>query len=131
MPDLFKELLPALMQTKANVFESDEEADAFYLKNSYMVNKALSMHLDCVIQANMMNRFWSLDGKLKHDFFMNVLRGYKRKFNYAKGEKMEDLNIVKEFYNVNNTKAKEYLSLLSNDQLETIRKKLSKGGVVK
>jgi hypothetical protein len=38
------------------------------------------------------------------------------------------MDIVKEYYGYSNTKAKEALNLLSNDQIESIRINLSKGG---
>lgn len=116
------------MQTKADVFESAEETDSYYLKNSYMINKTLSMYSDCILQANYMNYYWSLDGKLKHDFYQNLIRPYKRKFSYFKGDKYNKLDIVKEHYKVNNTKAKEYLELLTDDDLRDLEKAYYKGG---
>lgn len=130
MPDLFKEVIPSILHTKKQVFETAEEADSFYLKNSYIINKTLSMYADTVFYANLINFFWQLDGKLKHDFFMSVVRGYRRKFNYAKSEKLSNsLKAVKEYYGVSDSKAKEYLSLLNDEQIHEITKRLEKGGV--
>lgn len=127
--DLFKSILPAIMQNKSNPFENDDEIDKFYERNSYIVNKALSMHLDCVMQSNMMNLYWSLPGRMKHDFFMASLRGYKRRFSYAKAmKKPEAIQLIQEQYNCNKTKALEYLNLLSDDDIEVMRKRLRKGG---
>ena len=127
--DLFKSILPAIMQNKSDPFETEEECDKFYEKNSYIVNKALSMHLDCVMQANMMNLFWSLPGRMKHDFFMSSLRGYKRRFAYAKAaKKPEDIQLIQENYNCNKAKALEYLNILSDNDINEIRKTRSKGG---
>lgn len=132
MPDLFKEVIPAIMNTKKQVFQNDEEADEYYIKNGYMVNKTLSMYLDCIFPANMINYFWSLDGKMKHDFFLSVIRGYRRSFNYAKAKKTEsDLKSVSEYYECSYAKAKEYLSVLDDEQIAIIRKKLEKGGNLK
>ena len=108
MPDLFKEVLPSLLQHKKEVFRDDAEKDLFYNRNSYIINKALSMHFDCVLPANEMNKHFSLDGKLKHDFYLNILRGYQRPFNYAKAKKLEDLSIIKEYYGIGNEPAKLY-----------------------
>ena len=47
MPDLFKEIIPSILQTKENVFGEDYSD---YVP--YVVNKALSYHVDCVLYAN-------------------------------------------------------------------------------
>jgi hypothetical protein len=131
MPDLFKEVLPSLLQHKKEVFRDDAEKDLFYNRNSYIINKALSMHFDCVLPANEMNKHFSLDGKLKHDFYLNILRGYRRPFNYAKAKKLEDLSIIKEYYGIGNEPAKLYQSLLTPEQIEQLKDDLNKGGVKK
>lgn len=128
MPDLFKEVLPALMQTKSKVFETPEDVDRFYERNSYIILKSLSMYMDCVLQANVINMNYHLDGTLKNDFLLNSIRGYKRKFAYSKKSKLEDLDIVSDYYGVGNEKAKEYLSLLTRENINEIKKRLEKGG---
>lgn len=131
MPDLFKEVMPSIMHYKNNVFHDDKEIEEYFNKNFFIINKVLSMYMDCVPAANYLNIYNQLPGKLKHDFLLNIIRGYKRPFNYAKTEKMEDLDIIKEYYCVGNVKAKEYHSLLTHEQLDLIRKKLFKGGLKK
>jgi hypothetical protein len=42
--------------------------------------------------------------------------------------KSDDLEVVKEYFNINTPKAEEYLTLLNADDLITIRKRLEKGG---
>lgn len=130
MPELFKDVMPSLMIHKKDVFIDDEEKDEFFNKNSYIINRVLSMYIDCVMPANEMNMRYYVDGKLKHDFFINTIKGYKRSFNYAKSIKHSDLDIIKEYYGVGNRIAKEYHSLLTPEQLETIRTKLDKGGTI-
>ena len=46
-----------------------------------------------------------------------------------KREQPESIDLVKEFYKYNDKRAQEALSLLSEDQLVVIEKKLAKGGV--
>jgi chemotaxis protein CheY-P-specific phosphatase CheC len=45
-----------------------------------------------------------------------------------KRETIADLDIVKEYYNISTEKAKEALTILTEDQLNIIKKKLDKGG---
>jgi len=128
MPDLFKEILPSILQTKKDVINDDNERD--YLP--YIVNKALSFHYDCVIRANQMNLSPGLDRKLQYHFLLNSIRAWKRPFQkWQKLEKNDKIELIKEYYNYSNEKAKATLSLLSEEQFDYIRKSLSRGGLRK
>jgi Bacteriophage clamp loader A subunit len=131
MPDLFREVLPSIMVNKKEVFVDDREKDKWFLDNSFILIKAISMYLDTAISANIMNVNNHLDGKLKYDYFINTIRGYKRPHSYVKSIKYnaDDLEIIKEYYGIGNAQAREYHSLLSPEQIETLRKKLYKGGL--
>jgi ATP-dependent DNA ligase len=59
------------------------------------------------------------------------LRPKKRGAKWVKTENDEDLDVVCEIYECNRNIAKDYLSLLSKDQLEIIKKEKSKGGLGK
>ena len=48
-----------------------------------------------------------------------------------KPEKLDNLDIVKEYYGFGNEKAKDALKILSQDQLAYISNKLNQGGVEK
>ena len=123
MSDLFKDIIPSILQTKQNVLENEKDYSAF------VVNKALSFHYDCVMQANEMNKYPGLSGALQYQYLLNSIRGYKRPFRkWEKRETIEDLEAVKEYYNYSYEKAKEALVLLNATQLEQIRKAINKGG---
>mgnify|MGYP006273100005 FL=1 len=123
MTDLFKDIIPSILQTKKNVLEDEKDYSAF------VVNKALSFHYDCVLQANEMNRYPSLPGTLQYHYLLNSIRGYKRPFRpWQKRETIENLETVKEYFGYSNEKAKEVLVLLDADQIEEIKKAIHKGG---
>ena len=123
MSDLFKDVIPSILQTKKNVLEDEKDYSAF------VVNKALSFHYDCVLQANEMNKFPSLPGTLQYHYLLNSIRGYKRPFRpWQKRETIENLETVKEYFGYSNEKAKEVLVLLDADQIEEIKKAIHKGG---
>ena len=123
MPNLFKEIIPSILQTKKNVLDNEKSYSAF------VVNRALSFHYDCVMQANEMNRNSHLPAALQYQYLLNTVRGYKRPFRkWEKRETIDDLEAIKEYYNYSNEKAKEALVLLDTAQLETIRKAIDKGG---
>ena len=123
MTDLFRDIIPSILHTKKNVLDEEKSYTGF------VVNRALSFHYDCVLQANEMNRFPNLPGKLQYQYLLNTVRGYKRPFRkWEKRETIDDLEAVKEYYNYSYEKAKEALVLLDAAQLEKIRKAIHKGG---
>ena len=125
MADLFKEIIPSILQTKKSVVSEDNKRD--YVP--FVVNKALSFHYDCIMYANQMNMNPNIDNILQYQYYLNSIRSYKRPFQkWIKRETIADLDLVKEYYNISTEKAKEALSILTEDQLNIIRKKLDKGG---
>lgn len=118
-------MLPSLLYTKVYLLEKENEKD--YVP--FVINKALSFHYDCILHANQMNMYSNLDKQLQYDYYINSIRAYKRPFQkWLKPEKIEDLELIKEYYVCSNEKAKEILSILNEAQLNEIRKKLDKGG---
>lgn len=130
-PDLFKEVLPSLMRFKTDPFPDDAMKESYFNNKSFIINRTLSMYMDCILPANMMNMNYHIGGKLKYDYIINILRGYRRPHNYVKAIKYDELDVIKNYYGVSNAKAKEYAKLLSRDQIEEIKKLLYKGGVNK
>lgn len=125
MPDLFKDVIPSIQHTKKKVITSENEKE--YVP--YVINKSLSFHLDMVMQANQMNLVPSTDGLLQYHYLLNTVRSYKRPFQkWQKRQDDDNLEVIKEAYNYSNEKAKDALTVLTNDQLEEIKKTLNKGG---
>ena len=124
MADLFKDIIPSILQTKKDVLDNEGDYVPF------VVNRALSHHYDCIIQANQMNMLSHTDKKLQYHFYLNSIRAYKRPFQkWQKREIAENLDILKEYYQCSNEKAKEILSVLNDDQIYAIKKKIDKGGL--
>lgn len=123
MTDLFRDIIPSILQTKKDVLENEKDYTAF------VVNRALSFHYDCVMQSNEMNKYPNLPGSMQYQFLLNSIRGYKRPFRkWERRETVEDLEAIKEYYNYSNEKAKDALVLLDAAQIETIKKAIDKGG---
>ena len=126
MADLFKEIIPSITIHKKNVFETEEDYKTYV---PYIVNKALSAHMDCILQANEMNMKSFLSQKTQYTYYINSIRGYKRKYQeWLKREKGEDLDLIKEYYSVSYDKAKTMRRLLSDEQMKQIKSHLYKGG---
>ena len=105
----------------------DSNAEAVY--NPFLTNRALSQFIDCILLANEMNQRHHVDNKLQYDYLINRIRPRKRFKKWDKKQDNENIEIIKEYYSCNNDKARVTLSLLSEQQLDIIKKKLNKGGV--
>lgn len=126
MADLFKEIIPSILQTKKYVLETEKDYVPF------VVNRALSYHKDCILYVNQMNMNHGLPQKLQYQYLLNTIRPLKRKFQpWQKQVVIKDLDCVKEYFGYSNEKAKEALRILSDQQIAFIKEKLEKGGVKK
>lgn len=124
MADLFKEIIPSILSTKKDCLVDEKDYVPF------VINKALSFHYDCIMAANEMNMRPNLDRQLQYHYYLNTIRPYKRPFQkWLKRETIDDLEAIKEYYGYSNEKAKDVLSLISKDHLETIKHKIDKGGI--
>ena len=121
-----KDWLNSINQNKKNIMDEDPSAIKEYAP--YIINRCLSGHIDCLMYANEMNKFSSLDKKLQYDFFINIIRKKKRFSPWLKQEKIKDLEIVKSYYGYSNEKAKQALRILTKKQLDFIKSKLETGG---
>jgi hypothetical protein len=122
-----KDYLNSINYTKENRMNSD---DPLWEKHypPYIVNKCLSHHMDTVMYANEMNLYPNLDKKLQYNFLINIVRSRKRFSPWDKKEKMNDLEVVKQYYGYSNEKARQALNILTPDQIDFIKTKLNKGG---
>ena len=129
MPDLFKEIVPSILQTKKPVIQDDADAKDYV---PFVVNRALSQHKDCVAYANEMNSRHYLDKKVQFDFLLNTVRSMKRPFaKWAKTEKNDDLECVKLVYGLSDSKARDALRLLSKEEIQKIKEQTYTGGLGK
>lgn len=127
MPDLFKDIIPSILQTKKDVLTDPNDIKDY---TPFVVNRALSYHMDCVLYANEMNIHTNIDNILQYQYLLNTIRPMKRKFQpWQKAEVLKDLDCVKIHFGYSNEKAKAALRLLNDKQIAEIRTKTSKGGI--
>ena len=120
--------LKAINESKEDVMLTSQDEKKYI---AFIVNRGLSFFMDTIFQANEINRNHHLDSRLQFDYLLNSIRQKKRYSKWLKSEKLDDLDIVKEYYGFGNEKAKNALQVLSTDQLTYIRCKLNQGGVEK
>jgi hypothetical protein len=107
--------------------ENDVLAEKGY--NAFIVNKALSYFPDTILHANIMNTCHHLDNRPQYEFLLNSIRPKKRFAKWVKDAGDKDLEIVCEYYQCNRNIGRDYLSLLSSEQLNIMEQQLQTGGI--
>jgi hypothetical protein len=128
--DLFKDCIPSILDTKKYQLHSNIEENEYV---PFVVNRALSYHIDCILFAQDLNFYKNLDKKLQYDYLFYSIKPYKRPFRkwIKSGSSYDDIKLIQEYFNYSFKKAKEVSNLISEDQLNHIRKVLDKSSVVK
>ena len=122
-----QDYLNSINYTKEPLMDTeDEQWEKKY--PPFIVNKCLAPFQDTIMLVNEINQLHHLDKKLQYDFLLNSLRTRKRFAPWVKATKLENLEYVKEFYGYNNEKARIALSILNDEHIATIKRKLNKGG---
>ena len=116
------EIIKSISSTKKDVLENEKDYNAF------MVNRGLSYFPDTVLYANEMNKFHHLDNRLQYQFLINTIRKRNRFSKWNKSIESENINAIKRYYGYSNEKARDVLPLLSNENLNTIKRKIFHGG---
>lgn len=103
-----------------------EENESQY--SPYMVNRFLSMDHTTIMYANEMNLRHFLPKRLQYDYYFHSIKKYKRFFKYVKEEEQDNLDVVKEYFGYSKARAKEALSILTDDDIQYMKSKLNRGG---
>jgi hypothetical protein len=121
------DMVNSVSDSKKNLLEEDVENIKIY--EPYLVNKSLSYHNDALMYANEMNKNFFIDKDMQYNFYINILRKRKRFSSWIKKEKVDDLECIKSYYNYSNEKALQALKILSEVQINFIKKQLDIGGI--
>jgi len=120
------DFLKSINETKINLIV-DEWSERQY--QPYIVNKGLSFAPDSVIFANEMNSRPHLEKSLQNNFLINTIRSKKRFSKWIKPQKLEAIEIIKDYYGYSTEKARQVVSIFTEKQLENLKEKLKKGGM--
>ena len=123
------DFIKAINTSKNVMKDGDTMTEKDYIP--FLVNRGLSFFQDTIIQVNEMNRLHFLDNKLQFDYLLNNIRPRKRWSKWLKPDKIDNLELVKEYFGFSNEKAKDALEVLTNEDIEDIKSKLAKGGMEK
>ena len=117
--------LNTINDTKQDIMETESDERNYV---PFVINRSLSYFADTVGMANVVNQHHHLDKKLQYHFLINIIRKRKRFSKWIKPDLVSDMEVVKQYYGYSNDKARQVFPLLSPEQIEELRKKVSKGG---
>jgi len=125
--DLFKDIIHSILVTKKCVINDELDRKEYV---PFIVNRALSYHMDCIFYANEINMYHGIDKDMQYQYLLNSVRSMKRKFQqWQKYSDIDDLVCVKKYFGYSGIKAKQALKILTEEQLVDIRAKTMEGGV--
>lgn len=113
-----------------NLIDRDPSTEREY--NPFIVNRAFSQFADTTMAANTMNSMHHLDKKLQYDYLYNSVKKNKRFSRWIKPERDEDTeNMVMEYYKVSRQRAREYMSMMAEQDRDDLAAKTYTGGTKK
>ena len=122
------DFLNSINTNKKNLMEGTDEEKQYV---PFVVNRTLSYFQATVSLANAMNIHPHIDNRLQYDFFINIIRKRKRFSKWVKPDVEKNVEVIKEYYGYSNEKARQVLTLLTQEQIEKLKKKVYKGGTRK
>lgn len=94
----------------------------------FIVNRILAADRSLIALINELNNRGNMPPIMQYKFLLKAVPKKKRFNPYIKKTKDTNLEIIKEYFNVNTEKAKEYLTVLDTEQIQDIKRQLFKGG---
>ncbi len=96
--------------------------------NPFIINRALSNVMDTCFFSNEMNKYSSLSKDQQFDFYINIISRGKRYGQWHKLAINKNVEIISGFYQVSKKVAEQYAKILSDEQINSIKKLMMKGG---
>ena len=120
------EILNSINHNKENVLRSrDEREERSYAP--FIINKSLSYFADTIFLSNHMNVIPNVDKRMHYEYFLHAVRKRKRFSKWQKKQNDPKVSWIMEYYDISRRKAEEYMSILSENELEIIRDRTSFG----
>ena len=113
------------MLTETKVQHTEEQLKDF---NTWMVTRGFSMDKSTILFADIVNRT-NYSRLMVHDWFFTALP--KRRFfaKWSKASKADELlKLVQDKYKCNKNHAREYLSLMTDEDIAALEESMSQGG---
>ena len=116
----------SISETKIDLMV-DSRAEKAY--SPFVVHHLLSSDPECLIMVQELNIRPTISKRMGYSFLLNIVSKKKRYFTYHKSiAKSENLEVIQEYYQCNSQKAMEILSILDDEQISIIKRKMTRGG---
>jgi hypothetical protein len=119
------DFIKSISNNKKDLLKDDSEAIKQYA--AFIVNRGLGYFPDTVLSANEMNMYPSIPARAQYYYYMSSIRKGNRFSKWFKAEQSEELNLIQQVYNVRRDVAKQYLKLLSKENLQSLRELVNTG----
>ena len=123
------DFMNAVSFTKEDLIKNHDTPDQIEKQYTpYVVNRGFTNFEDTILHANEMNMRHHLFHAAQFDYYRGALRKRKRFSKWPKADKSTDLDAIQQVYDCNRTVAKLYYKALSQDDMKTVKNKLTIGG---
>lgn len=123
------DFINAVSFTKEDLIKNHDTPDQIEKQYTpYVVNRGFTNFEDTILHANEMNMRHHLFHAAQFDYYRGALRKRKRFSKWPKADKSTDLDAIQQVYDCNRTVAKLYYKALSQDDMKTVKNKLTIGG---
>ena len=96
--------------------------------NPWIVNKTLSYFQDTLFYVNEMNKNPHLSNYMQYSYYLVSINKRKRFAKQSKKVVSDDVSSIAKYYGYSLRRAEEVLSILTAEQIKTIKQKLEVGG---
>lgn len=125
-PDLFKDIIPALNETKEHLIREGKLQPKDF--PAFIIMKYYALSMDTVLLANEINKYPAMSKSMQYDFWHHLIPPGKRKqFFPKKTERDINIEAIMEFYKCSYRVARQYEKILTEEQIKTIEKRVFKG----
>lgn len=120
----------------SNVLEGGDDlmvdAEAIKSYDPRTVVRWLCQYDDCILLASELNKLGITDKRMHYDYLRNSIRKRKRYVKWVKKDPVDKrLEPIMEYYNIGPSQAKEYLTILTDDQIKELARRNEAGGNTK
>lgn len=124
--DPFK-FLNSINQNKTPLMDEDPLCEREYIP--FLINRGLSYFVDTVVLANQMNQAHWLDKKTQFEYLRATVRPRKRFSKWHKPQENARIEALKTLYGYSESKARQVVDLVKEDDWTLIFDRISEGGV--
>lgn len=104
--------------TKGDIVVDDK------IYNQYLINRALSLHIDTIAIVNEINKYGSISNQMHFDFLRNMVTPRKRFAKWPKPKEHGDASVISTYYGISVKKAYDYIGLLSDEDIAQMKEEL-------